>query len=174
MLEREGIWTKVITEPDRVIIKYTSTYLRGAIAKWLMISALIGWFLFPLFFRHLEQNYAILASSLVGLILIKWGADTVQQAYTSVRKPYLIILDRLASTDGVDSELCIHAEDVEAVEVRENVGRRADDLALWQTYLYIKSGGSYLMHQRVKWNREAELELARGFADRWNVPLRSQ
>lgn len=173
MTERDGIWTRVVIEPDRVVVKYSSTYICGAVAKWLMISALIGWCLFPLFFRHLEGYYAILASSLVGVILIKWGADTVQQACERIRYPYLVILDQNACADGGDSASCIHADGVDLVEVRENLDRRADDLALWQTYLQVKNGNAVLIHQRVKWNLQAELALAQSLADRWNVPLKS-
>ncbi len=173
MIERDGIWTKVVIEPDRVVVKYAPTYMRGAIAKWVMISTLIGCCLFPLFFRNLDGIYAILASSLVGGILIKWGADMVQQACERIRKPYLIVADQNAPADACDSELCIHADEIEFIEVRENLERRADDQALWQTYLHVKSGNAVLIHQRVKWNLQAEVALAQSLAVRWSVSLKS-
>ena len=90
-----------------------------------------------------------------------------------VRRPYVVILDRSTARHEVDSEVCIHAVDIKAVEVRENSGRNSDDSALWQTYVHLKNSESVLIHQRYKWKHEAEVELARGLADRWKVPLRA-
>lgn len=173
MLERDGKWTTVVPESDRVIVNYARTYVRGAFAKCAVIAVLIGWIVFPVFFRLLDRTPAIIATSIIAALLAKWSFDSVKRSRAMVGRPYVVIFDRLTARQSVDAENCIHADDIELVEVRENLGRRGDDSALWQTYVHLRTGAALLIHQRIKWNHRAEVEIARSLADRWSVPLRA-
>jgi len=174
LLRREGKWTKVSFEPDRVVVRYTSTYTRSAIAWVIAISGLALWFLIPPVFRNLDRGIAFAITGIVLLLIAKLSFDTVRRSQARVRKPYLVISDRHCALHTCDSELVVSANDIGFVEVRDNQNRQIEDPALWQTYVHFKSDRApVLVHQRYKWNHDAEIALARSLAERWGVPLRT-
>jgi hypothetical protein len=170
MDERVGRFTKVQHLRDRVVIRETGARRRGRVLRLVMIAG-VGLVFGLTLFRDGQPIGGTVVSVLVLLFLCGMFHRLLRDGRRADAPPYLLVLDDDAETEGHSSGV-LTARDIQAVEVRENCGRDVSDMAMWQTYLHLRTEfRAALIHQRPKWHRAREIALAKELAERWGVPL---
>jgi hypothetical protein len=170
MDERVGRFTRIQHLQDRVVIRETGARRRGRILGLVIITAVGLTFALALFRAGQSIGGAIVSFAAL-LFLCGMSRKLLRDGRRIDALPHLVVFDDDAETDE-HSSAALTARDIEAVEVRENCGRDVSDMAMWQTYLHLRSTSrAALIHQRPKWRRAREIALAKELAQRWGVPL---
>jgi hypothetical protein len=167
--ERQGRFTNIRHEADRVVVTLSPAHRRGAyfgVAISLAVVAGLSrnlWYSPPLSPSFILTLLASLAVAYVGAKALRRVLETDNTV--------LVIHDH-NDARGDSAGAAISAAEIRAVEVRENVGRNPSDMAMWQTYIHLLGQDTAtLLHQRPKWRYARERAIGEALSRRWRVPL---
>jgi len=169
MDEREGIWTIVREEADRVTIWESKTHWRGRVFGAVMAIAVTCSVNWPV----LKPNMVLIVSATAILIvtILLWKLFRGVQSNTG--GPLLAIID--GSPKGPDTaENTLWSESIHAVILRKNSGCTASDESMWQVYVRVENETTArLVYQQSWWGSgyDRALSLANRLSSRWGVEL---
>ena len=168
--EREGHWTEIVDYPGYTLIRLRRNHRRGVIVSTVLVVLMV--YVFARAVLPLPAGW--------GREIILFGiASIIGMLFTTFRR-YRLLTEKLPLAIGEDQAMVsgdvqrlISPCEIEAIEGRENLGRKGSDSRMYQIYFHLQGNDqAELIHQDYFNRRERVLESARELAKRWGVPLR--
>jgi hypothetical protein len=174
MDEREGRYTRIEEHPERVVVWWTAAHRRGALLGMVFSGLIGGSFAIGLLQYEVSTRSVIacvtVAAVASGLFYSCWST------YRRCRKfPVVVFFDDWPVAEWSEIADQVRSDEIESIEVRENVARESDDVALWQTYVRIRGRAvPVLIYQSYfsKRGLQRQLTLAKRLSERWRIPLK--
>lgn len=169
--EKFGRWTKVRELEDRVEIHLRECHFRS---HWVQV-AIGGFFLWLAIDGWRDNPEPVPLAIVLGCSVAAFAYATKEYLRNKERsRLHLIIWDAPRNADEQAHDQDLYADQIEAVIVRKNWGRRSDDFGYYQLYLAVNYQHTCIhIFKDYESSRELQqmTQLAERLAARWGVVL---